>query len=171
MGTITFLKRASLLTLMIAAPLFFYQCGGSDEEGASSEKADTASFNEEEAMYPAEKVQENTNLTDDEPLEMGKPFWSIDKSILLATLNKHKTEIQYKIEELESSPVSGAGTGASQASPQELKSYVEQLDEAITNVRMASEANFPQVAESAQEVIQTIGGKLVSSYLRIERGF
>lgn len=160
-------RQNSLLLLTISIFFLFSQCSNNEEEGA-----DTASFNEEEAMYPAEKVQQNTSLEDNEPLEMGsKPFWSIDKSILLATLNKHKTEIEYKIQQMGNEQEASNGAISPQASLQELKSYKEDLDEEITRVRMASEADFSEVAESAQETLQNIGTKVVSTYIRIERGF
>lgn len=163
---ITLSKQNTLFLLMITSFLLFSRCSNNEEEGT-----DAASFNEEEAMYPAEKVQQNTNLENNKPLEMDKPFWSIDKSILLATLNKHKTEIEYKIQQMGNEQGASNETMSPQASLQELKSYKEELDEEITRVRMASEANFSEVAESAQETLQNIGAKVASTYIRIERGF
>lgn len=194
MKTISFFRRTFFFSLIVATPLLFSQCGGSEDykqnegdeninegtreenqvrenrEGNTSNEGNVS--NEQETGYPEEKVQDNTNLTDNRPLELRTDeFQSLDKKILLATLNKQKTLIEYHIKELESDVGTLAGASNGGGNMQQLEAQLQKLDQEIAKVRNTSAEELDQVAESAQAAIEEAGALVVSNRMQVQLGF
>ncbi len=164
MKAVTFFKQTSLFVLALLASLTLSQCGGNggDEDNNTQEEIETAS--EQEAMYPEEKLQQNTNLTDNDPLELqGADF--LDKKILLATLNRQKTLVGYEIEKLTNA------SGTAQGNLQQLRNTQQQLDQVITQVRAATEGNFGSIENRAQDAIESAGNLIQSNRIQAQQGF
>lgn len=195
MKIISFFKRTFFFSLIVAVPLMFSHCGGSEDykenedneninegtreenqvresQGNNTNNKGNASRFEQETGYPEDKVQENTNLTDDKPLELKTDeFQSLDKRILLATLNRQKTLIEYHIRELRNGPENSGNTGTTGNNIQQLKSQLQKLEQAIAKVRNTSEEELDQVAESAQTAIEEAGSLVVSNRMQVQLGF
>lgn len=195
MKTISFFKRTFFFSLIVAVPLIFSHCGGSEDykenegneninegtreenqvresQGGSTSNKGNASRFEQETGYPEDKVQENTNLTDNKPLELKTDeFQSLDKRILLATLNRQKTLVEYRIKEMKSggSDITEGATTAE--NEQQLQTALQQLDQEIVKVRSASAEELDQVAESAQAAIKVVGERMESDRMQIQLGF
>lgn len=174
MKTIPFFSKTYLSAGLVAVMLFFSQCGGSSDykENENAQSEANANYDEEEAQYPAEKLQENTNLTDDQPLELeGDEYQNLDKKILLATLNRQKTLVEDRIEEMENTPQNDADDSTLKGNIQQLRTYQKKLDVEITKVRNADAAQLSEIAATAQAAIKGAGTIMQSSRMQIDRGF
>lgn len=199
MKTISFFRRTFFFSLLIATPLLFSQCGGSEDykenegneninedtreenqvreqaTGSAGNNGENASNREQETGFPDEKVQDNTNLTDNRPLELQTDeYQSLDKQILLATLNRQKNMIEYHIEALQSDTGNLEGAidaSADGASVQQLETQLQKLDQEIAKVRNTSAEELGQVAESAQVAIEEAGNLVVSNRMQVQLGF
>ncbi len=182
MKTLITSKKTILYAVLLASGMLFSQCDSKNykepddtnnqrEVIPGEDQKEGAAYNEEEAMYPAEKVINNTNLTDNQPLEVEGTFQSIDKDILLSTLNLQKTLVSDRIEALQNAPGNSADSSILQGDVTKLKTYLENLDIVITKVRSANEQNFDEVADLAQGTIKGAGALMQSDRIQIQQGF
>lgn len=137
----------------------------------NSSDSQEGQYDENEAKYPEEKVLDNTNLDNDQPLETGAAISLIEKRELLASLMRQKTEMMYRIEELSSQSQNQDTASVISGDVDKLRTYVDQLDDEITKVRVANPNNMQQVGESAQAVIKASGTLMQSAVMRIDRGY
>lgn len=133
----------------------------------ATDNTEAGEYNEEEAMYPAEKVEENTNLEDDKPLELDDAAVSLQKKMLMATLNGQKTDLQHQIRTLRNAPGNSEDSSIIEGNAEKLALYLDKLDQEMAKVMSAEEENFEEVAESAQAAIQGAGALVASDRMRI----
>ncbi len=98
-------------------------------------------------------------------------FQSIDKDILLSTLNLQKTLVSDRIEALQQEPGNSADSSILQGDVTKLRTYLEKLDVEITKVRMVNKENFDEVARSAQGAIKGAGALMQNDRIQIQQGF
>ena len=155
----------SLITLL------FVQCDG-EKEGYKGERAAGATDSTGNA-YPRDMVQEDTNLEpeDDMPMEVSQISSTIDKQKLLALLMRQKTDMRYRIEELEAAPGDASDNTVVQGDMDKLRLYVDKLDQEIVNVRKAQAGSMKEAAESALGAIKGAGALMQSTVIRVDRGF
>lgn len=173
------MKKVSLLlpALVLIGGLFLASCDRGDEykqaegDGATASAGDSTSgeYNEEEAQYPEEKVQDDTNLDDEDPLTLTSGHEDIQKRVLMASLLRQKNDLQNRIREIKSQ--SGSATTPPAAEMDQMETYVGRLDEEITKVRQASSGSLGQVEESAQGAIEGAGALIQSTFIRVDSGF
>lgn len=128
-------------------------------------------YDEEEAMYPEEKIQEETNLEeDDDPLELDGVL-SVQRKMLIATLNGQRNDLEAYIRTLQQAPGTTEDSSVLEGNVEKLKTYLNKLDLEMAKVRAAEEENFGQVAESAQAAIEGAGALVASRNMRIDQGY
>lgn len=159
--------RSSVSLFSIAFLLFgLLACGGDEKEPATSTEP-------ESIAYPEDKVLENTNLNDRQPLELDKEFESVEKRILIASLMRQRNDLEYRIREIKTSvdttinpyPAPPAGD------LEQLITYVDKIDLEIAKVRRTPNENLEEVQKAAMGAIEGAGALLQSSYMRIDSGF
>ena len=125
------------------------------------------------AGYPTEKIADETNLEEDDnmPMETTEVTSSIKKQQLLALLMRQKTDMSYRIDELENAPGSPANNTVVQGDIDKLRLYVEKLDQEIVDVRKAQTGSMKEATESALGAIKGAGALLQSTVIRVDRGF
>lgn len=136
---------------------------------AEGETQKMASDAEGSADYPEEKIQEDTNLKDGEPLELSGSM-NIQKKILIATLNGQRNDLEAYMRNLKQAPGSTEDSSILQGNVEKLKAYLDKLDLEMAKVRAVGEENFEEVAESAQGAIEGAGALIVSREMRITEG-
>jgi len=157
----------SLFALVLTASLVLTACGGGDE------KEPATSTEPESLAYPEDKVLDNTNLDDRQPLELSKEFETVEKRILIASLMRQRNDLEYRIREIKTAadttinpyPAPPAGD------LEQLKTYVDNIDKEIAKVRNTPSENLAEVEETALAAIKGAGALLQSSYMRIDSGF
>lgn len=145
---------------------------GEDNEAIEVEygEADTA-YNPQAAQYPTDKIKDETNLNSNDPMELDSDFESVKKKKLLATLNRHRTNIETRIRELKNEPGNSEDSTTIEGNIEKLRLYREKLDLEIAKVRAVGEENFAEIAENAQAAIKGAGALLQSENMRIQRGY
>ncbi len=173
MKPISLFSSTYLSAGLVAVALIFSQCGGSGNYKENKDAASkTADYDENEAMYPEEKVQNNTNLEDNQPLELnGEGYENLDKKTLLATLNKQKELIEDRMEEMENTPQNDADNSTVEGNIQQLRVYKKKIDDEITKVRNASDDQIAKVSKTAQAAIKGAGAIMQSRRMQLDRGF
>ena len=176
-------KQTFFLPALIGSLILSTSCDRGDNYKRESDQSETdiranqssdsqeGQYNEDEAMYPEEKVLDNTNLDSDKPMETGSAISLIEKRELLATLMRQKTEITYRIEELSSQSQNQDTATVVGGNIDKLRTYLDQLDDEIAKVRAANPNNMQEVGESAQAAIKASGVLMQSSVMRIDRGY
>lgn len=145
---------------------------GEDNEAPRVEYGESEEeFNEEEAMYPAEKIEEETNLNSNDPLELDAEFMSVAKKMLMSTLNGHRTDLEYHIRELQQTSGNSEDSSVLAGNVEKLKLYLVKLDLEMAKVRAVDEKNFGEVAENAQAAIKGAGALIASRKMRITQGY
>ncbi|WPP48497.1 hypothetical protein [Catalinimonas niigatensis] len=147
--------------------------GQSENSAQKNQENDVAAgeFSEEEAMYPAEKIEEETNLNSNDPLELDAEFMSVSKKMLMSTLNGHRTDLEHHIRELQQTPGNSEDSSVLAGNVEKLRLYLKKLDIEMAKVRGVDEENFGEVAESAQATIQGAGALIASRRMRITQGY
>ena len=167
--------------IALASLLFFTQCGGYGEDYMENEDEATATDTTatdsiaEGVAYPRDEVLEETNLEADGdynlPMEMGEAASRIEKKQLLALLMRQKTDMMYRIEELEALPGDASDNTVVRGDIDKLRTYIAKLEAEIVDVRKAQVGSMPEVAESALAAVKGAGALMQSSVIRIDRGF
>ena len=126
-----------------------------------------------ENAYPNDMVKEETNLAegDNMPMEVAEVTSAIEKQELLALLMRQKTNMSYRIEELENLPTNASDNTVVQGDIDKLRLYLDKLDQEIVDVRKASAGSMKEATESALGAIKGAGALMQSSVIRIDRGF
>lgn len=137
--------------------------GGDEDATASTESG----YNEDSAMYPEEKVLDNTNLGDGQPVDLNTDVFRLEKQKLLSTLNLHKTELENQIRELEAKPGDQDDTSIIEGNIEKYRAYLEKLDKEIAQVNAVEAENFEEVVPSAQAAIKGAGALINTRYIRI----
>ncbi|MEK6476322.1 hypothetical protein WJR50_02270 [Catalinimonas sp. 4WD22] len=183
-------KFLSISSLLVAGVMFFAACdpqpkgpkvgeegeepeayglqeedlpGGDDEAVAASE----SEYNEDSAMYPEEKVLENTNMEDGEPVALSTDVFRLEKQKLLSTLNLHKTELENHIRNLEAKPGDQEDASVLEGNIEKYRTYLGKLDKEIAQVNAAEEDDFEEVVPSAQAAIKGAGALINTRDMRI----
>ena len=176
-------KRVFFLSALVGSLMFSVSCDRGDdykrEEDTSetdiraNQNAQEGQYDEDEneAMYPEEKVLDDTNLDNDQPLETGSAISLIEKRELLALLMRQKTEMMYRIEELSSQAQNQDTASVISGDIDKLRTYVDQLDDEITKVRVATPNDMQEVGKSAQAIIKASGALMQNAVMRIDRGY
>jgi hypothetical protein len=156
----------SLFALLLTTSLLLTACGGDEKEPATSTEP-------ESLAYPEDKVLENTNLDNRQPLELSKEFETIEKRILLASLMRQRNDLQYRIREIKTA--ADTAINPYPAPPagdlEQLQTYVDNIDKEIANVRNTPSDRLADVEETALATIEGAGALLQSPYMRIDSGF
>lgn len=162
--------------IALASLLLFTRCGGYGEDymEGDDEAAATDSVASDVA-YPRDEVREETNLEADGdyslPMEMGEAASRIEKKEILALLLRQKTDMMYRIEELEALPSDASDNTVVRGDIDKLRTYIGKLEAEIVDVRKAKVGSMPEVAESALAAVKGAGALMQSSVMRIDRGF
>ncbi len=145
---------------------------GEDNEAIEIEygEADT-SYDAQAAQYPTDKIKDDTNLNSNDPLQLDSDFESIKKKKLLATLNRHSTNLKGAIRNLQNAPGDAENATTIEGNIEKLKLYQKKIDREIAKVRAADEENFPEIAENAQAAIKGAGALIQSENMRIQQGY
>jgi hypothetical protein len=146
---------------------------GEDNEAMEVEygQADTA-YDETQAMYPSEKIKDETNLNSNDPMKLQSDFRSVKKKKLLATLNSRRTSLENQIRELEKDPGNAEDSSVLKGNIEKLKLYRAKIDREITKVREAKDQRrFEEVAESAQAALKGSGALMQEENMRIQQGY
>ena len=148
--------------------LLFVQCGGEENQEGQADATDSTGN-----AYPRDEVKEETNLEEDDtmPMEVGEAASAIEKQQLLALLMRQKTDMLYRIEELENTPADDTDNTVVEGDLDKLRLYVEKLDQEIVDVRKASPGAMKAATESALGAIKGAGALMQSAVMRIDRGF
>ncbi|MEQ9442093.1 MAG: hypothetical protein RIG62_23840 [Cyclobacteriaceae bacterium] len=163
-------KVTHLLFTTVLCSTFLLGSCDRGEDYKQNDDASSAEYNEDEAMYPEEKVQDDTNLEDGDPLSMEGGSENIEKRILMASLLRQKTDIEDRIREMKMQPVS-VDASSPAGNLNELEGYVAQLDKEITQVRRTPDNRLSQIQKSAMSTIEEAGALLQTTYIRVDRGF
>ncbi|MGB3586990.1 MAG: hypothetical protein WBA23_10640, partial [Tunicatimonas sp.] len=118
--------------------------------------------------YPKDKVLDDTNLDNRQPLEFTTEFESVEKRVLIASLMRQKTDLEYRIREVKNQP---GGTTPPAGDLQQMKTYVDDISREIAKVRQTPAENLAEVEKTATAAIEGAGALLQSSYMRIDSGF
>ncbi len=123
--------------------------------------------------YPSDMVKDETNLApgDNMPMEIGGITSSLEKQQLLALLMRQKTNMAYRIEELEDMPGDATDNTVVRGDIDKLRLYIDKLDQEIVDVRKAQPESMMEATESALGAIKGAGALMQSSVMRIDRGF
>ena len=145
---------------------------GEDNEAIAVEygEADT-SYDAQVAQYPTDKIKDETNLNSNDPIELDSEFESIQKKKLLATLNRHRTNLERTISDLKNAPGDSEDSSTIAGNIEKLKLYREKIDLEIAKVRAVGEENFAEIAENAQAAIKGSGALMQSENMRIQQGY
>ncbi|MFP4091145.1 MAG: hypothetical protein ACLFUB_17890 [Cyclobacteriaceae bacterium] len=145
---------------------------GEDNEASEVEygQADTV-YDENQAMYPSDKIQEETNLNSNKPMQLDSEFASVQVKKLYATLNRRKTQLENQIRELENMPGNSEDSSVIQGNIEKLKLYREKLDTEIAKVLSLDEENYEEVLESAQAAMKGSGALMQEKDMRIQQGY
>lgn len=145
---------------------------GEDNEAMEVEygEADTT-YDPQAAQYPTDKIKDETNLNSNDPMELDSDFESVQKKKLLATLNRHRTNLERTISDLEKAPGDSEDASTIAGNIEKLKLYREKIDLEIAKVRAVGEENFAEVAENAQAAMKGSGALMQSENMRIQRGY
>ncbi len=195
MKTRNILKHLSMLALSVFAFFFLAACDsgpshgpkvgeeGEEPEAYGLQKEDLpggeakktgnsadSEYNENEAMYPADKVQQNTGLEDDKPLELDGPL-VLQQKKLMAMLNHQKTDLETEIRNLEAQPGNSENASTMAGNVEKMRSYAKKLDKEMAQVYGSNENNFEEVAETAQAAIEGAGALIASRNMRISESF
>lgn len=184
-------KFLSISSLLVAGILFFTACdpqpkgpkvgdegeepeayglqeedlpGGDESEAVASSEGE---YNEDAVKYPEEKVIDNTNLTDDQPVELNTDVFRLEKQKLLSTLNLHRTELENHIRKLEAKPGDQEDASVLEGNIEKYRTYIEKLDKEIAQVNAAEEDDFEEVVPSAQAAIKGAGALINTRDMRI----
>ena len=168
----SFRSPYALLTVLLSLALFF-RCGEGGSDYKENEGEETATTDSAGNAYPRDMVKEETNLapSDVMPMEIGGITTSLEKQQLLALLMRQKTDMAYRIEELERMPGDASDNTVVQGDIDKLRAYIDKLDEEIVDVRKAQVGAMEGATESALGAIKGAGALLQSSVMRIDRGF
>ena len=162
--------RSGIAVLSLTTFLFV-QCGneGEDYKGAQEAGATDSTG----SAYPRDKVVDETNLEEGDtmPMEIGGATSTIEKQELLALLMRQKTDILYRIEELQAAPGDASDNTVVQGDVDKLRLYVDKLDQEIVGVRKAQADSMKEATESALGAIKGAGALMQSTVMRIDRGF
>nr|WKN39839.1 hypothetical protein K4G66_14175 [Tunicatimonas sp. TK19036] len=161
-----------LATTVLAGSLVLSSCDRGDdykqnEDGEATASSGEGEFNEEEAMYPEEKVQDDTNLEDGEPLDLDSEYEPVKKRVMIASLLRQKNDLQNRIREIKMQ----SSATASEGDMGQMQDYVERIDTEITSIRRTPNDRISQVEKSAQTTIEEAGELLQSTKMRIDHGF
>ncbi len=143
----------------------------SAEATANGDRQATMASDSSQNDYPRDKVQENTNLEDNEPMEIGAVTSLIEKQELLALLLRQKNDMEQRVNELENTPGNAANNTVVQGDVDKLRLYLDKLDLEILKVRKAQAGSMKEVSESALGAVKGAGALMQSSVMRIDRGF
>ncbi|WKN46146.1 hypothetical protein [Tunicatimonas pelagia] len=111
---------------------------------------------------------EETEVSEEAGLEMKTEFESVEKRVLMASLIRQKTDLEYRIREIQSHP---GGTTPPAGDLGQLKTYVDDISREITKVRQTPDGQLAEVEKTAMAAIEGAGALLQSSYMRIDSGF
>ena len=176
------LYRASFAALLLLGGLLV-GCGEPNQDYKNDDddrSAEATAGGDRQAMtasdssqndYPRDKVQENTNLEDNNPMEIGAVTSLIEKRELLALLLRQKNDMEQRVSELESMPGNPSNNTVVQGDVDKLRLYLEKLDLEILKVRKAQAGSMTEVSESALGAVKGAGALMQSSVMRIDRGF
>lgn len=145
---------------------------GEDNEAMEVEygQADTT-YDPQAAQYPTDKIKDETNLNSNDPMELDSDFESVQKKKLLATLNRHRTNLERTISDLKNAPGDSGDSSTIAGNVEKLKLYREKIDLEIAKVRAVGEENFAEVAENAQAALKGSGALMQSKDMRIQQGY
>ena len=145
---------------------------GEDNEAIGVEygEADTT-YDPQAAQYPTDKIKDETNLNSNDPMELDSDFESVQKKKLLATLNRHRTNLERTISDLKNAPGDSGDSSTIAGNIEKLKLYREKIDLEIAKVRAVNEENFAEVAENAHAALKGSGALMQSENMRIQRGY
>lgn len=174
-------NRAFLIAILLVGGLLVrcgepnqdYRKDGDDRRAdttttaANSQNAGDSSQND----YPRDKVQEETNLEDNTPMELGEVTTLIEKRELMALLLRQKNDMEQRINELENQPGNASNNTVVQGDVDKLRLYLDKLDLEIVKVRKAQAGSMGEVSESALGAVKGAGALMQSSVMRIDRGF
>ena len=171
------LKPFLTATVALFAVLLLTQCGDSGEDHMESEGA-TASTDSTGNAYPRDKVQDadevNLSAEDGEydlPMDLGGAVSRIEKRKMLALLMRQKTDLMYRIEELEALPGDASDNTVVEGDIDKMRTYISKLDAEIVGVRKADEGSMKAAAASALAAVKGAGALMQSSVIRIDQGF
>jgi hypothetical protein len=170
-----------IASFLIAAMMLLVACSRNDEYGTKTEEngepteavysgADSA-YDPEAAQYPVDKIKQETNLDDNVPLELDSQSESVQKKKLLATLNRHRTNLEKIITDLKKAPGNADNTSTIAGNIEKLEHYQKKIDQEIAKVRAADDSSLEEVAENATAAIKGSGALMQSENIRIQRGY
>ena len=170
-----------ITSFLIVATIVLAACSRNDEYGTkaeeSSEPTDAAyseadsAYDPEAAQYPIDKIKQETNLDDNMPLELDSQSESVQKKKLLATLNRHRTNLEKTIADLKKEPGNTEDATTIAGNLEKLELYRNKIDQEIANVRAASDSTLEKVAENAMAAIKGSGALMQSENMRIQQGY
>lgn len=146
---------------------------GEDNEAMEVEYGEADStYNPQAAQYPADKIKDETNLNSNDPMELDSDFESVKKKKLMATLNRHRTEVDNRIRELQNMPGNSEDSSIVAGNVEKLKLYREKLDLEIAKVIAVEDENvLEEVTESAQAAIRGAGALIQNETMQIQQGY
>lgn len=168
----SFRSPYALLVVVLSLALFF-RCGEGGSDYKENEDEETATTDSAGNAYPRDMVKEETNLEADDamPMEIGGITSSLEKQQLLALLMRQKTDMTYRIEELQRMPGDASDNTVVRGDIDKLRTYIAKLDEEIVDVRKAQAGAMEEATESALGAIKGAGALMQSNVIRIDRGF
>lgn len=146
---------------------------GEDNEAMEVEYGEADStYNPQAAQYPADKIKDETNLNSNDPMELDSDFESVKKKKLMATLNRHRTEVDNRIRELQNMTGNSEDSSIVAGNVEKLKLYREKLDLEIAKVIAVEDENvLEEVTESAQATIRGAGALIQNEDMQIQQGY
>ena len=142
-----------------------------DDQAAAGDRQNVGDSSQND--YPRDKVQEETNLEEDDylPMELGESTSLIEKRKLMALLIRQKNDMEERINELENMPGDASNNTVVQGDIDKLRLYLDKLDLEILKVRKVQAGSMKEVSESALGAVKGAGALMQSSVMRIDRGF
>ena len=142
-----------------------------DDQAAAGDRQNVGDSSQND--YPRDKVQEETNLEEDDylPMELGEATSLIEKRKLMALLIRQKNDMEERINELENMPGDASDNTVVQGDIDKLRLYLDKLDLEILKVRKVQAGSMKEVSESALGAVKGAGALMQSSVMRIDRGF
>ena len=142
-----------------------------DDQAAAGDRQNVGDSSQND--YPRDKVQEETNLEEDDylPMELGESTSLIEKRKLMALLIRQKNDMEERIKELENMPGDASNNTVVQGDIDKLRLYLDKLDLEILKVRKVQAGSMKEVSESALGAVKGAGALMQSSVMRIDRGF
>ena len=167
--------RYGMLAFSLVA-LLSVGCGSEGEDYKEEQEATGEAAGATDSAgnaYPRDMVVEETNLEEDDnmPMEVGEATSAIEKQKLLALLMRQKTDMLYRIEELENMPGDASDNTVVRGDIDKLRLYIVKLDQEIVDVRKAQTGSMKEATESALGAVKGAGALMQSTVMRIDRGF